>query len=96
MSIPSSTAAIPRACDDGPRPDAAAETRANGYDEVMSSADANSTFSQLRAFFTTDEAPIRVTLVIVVCAIGVLMVAFDTAERSKQVPPASGQVAAQR
>jgi hypothetical protein len=46
-------------------------------------------FAQVRAFFAKDEAPIRVTLVIVVCAIGVLLVAMDTAQRSKATPPAS-------
>ncbi len=93
MTPPSTTAAIPRI--EG-APDAAADAswHANGYDNVMSTAPSDSTISQLRAFFSTDEAPIRVTLVILVTAIGVLMVAFDTAERSKAVPPASSQQAA--
>ena len=87
--MPTTTATIPRCAPEGPHQPQLIRWHARRYIGAMQTADANSTLSQLKAFFTTDEAPIRVTLVIVVCAVGVLMVTFDTAERSKAVPPAA-------
>lgn len=58
-----------------------------------STTTSSGTLAEIREFFSRTEAPWRVTLVIVATFVGVLIVAWDTARRTRPATTPTGQVA---